>query len=104
MRQLANRVLWGGLVWAAVVALACAQPQRSNPPSAPAGAGASAAPATASGHPAPASPRAGRGAPLDPPVTVRFGETPASFNAAIYVALARGYFREEGLDIALEAF
>jgi len=104
MRRLANRLLWGGLVWAVVVALACAQPQRSNPPSAPAGAGMSAPSATASGHSAPASPRTGRGAALDPPVTVRFGETPASFNAAIYVALARGYFREEGLDVALEAF
>ena len=76
MPQLANRLLWGGLVWAAVVVLACAQPQRSNPPSAPTGAGASAPSTTASGQPAPPSgqpatpsPRAGRGAPLDPPVT-----------------------------------
>jgi ABC-type nitrate/sulfonate/bicarbonate transport system substrate-binding protein len=38
-----------------------------------------------------------RPAPLAPPINVRVGHTPNGANAGIYIALARGYFEEEGL-------
>ena len=42
--------------------------------------------------------------PLAPPVAVRIGHTPNGANAGIYLALARGYFEEEGLNPSLEPF
>src|SRR5262249_13786707 len=63
-------------------------------------AAATAAPAAA-GAPTAAPVASG---PLSPPVTVHIGEVPTGANAAIYIALARGYYREEGIDITLEQF
>jgi NitT/TauT family transport system substrate-binding protein len=68
----------------------------AGPASSSAGAGAAAP--TAAGAPAAAS------APLSPPVAVKFGDLPATSNAGIYIALDRGYFREEGLDVTMEVF
>jgi NitT/TauT family transport system substrate-binding protein len=45
-----------------------------------------------------------RPVPLTPPVGVHVGHTPNGANAGIYIALARGYFEEEGLDLSLEPF
>jgi len=42
--------------------------------------------------------------PLTPPVAVKVGITPVTSAAAVYLALDRGYFREEGLDVTLEPF
>jgi ABC-type nitrate/sulfonate/bicarbonate transport system substrate-binding protein len=42
--------------------------------------------------------------PLDPPVAVKVGITPVTSAAAVYLALDRGYFREEGLDVTLGPF
>src|SRR5262249_5431060 len=43
-------------------------------------------------------------AALSPPLVVRYGDLPGTSNAGIYVALDRGYFREQGLDLTLEPF
>ncbi|HZU07606.1 MAG TPA: ABC transporter substrate-binding protein [Chloroflexota bacterium] len=43
-------------------------------------------------------------APPNPPVTVKFGDLPATSNAGIYIAQARGYFHEEGLEVVFETF
>ncbi len=37
-------------------------------------------------------------------MAVRVGYTPNGANAGIYIALARGYFQDEGLDVSLEPF
>ena len=39
-----------------------------------------------------------------PPVAVRMVEVPGAFNAGIYPAHQRGYFREEGLELSLDQF
>ncbi|HLH24330.1 MAG TPA: ABC transporter substrate-binding protein [Chloroflexota bacterium] len=67
------------------------------PPTASAGGAAT----TASGG---AAPGAAAHAPLSPPVAVKFGDLPATSNAGVYIALDRGYFQEEGLDVSLETF
>jgi NitT/TauT family transport system substrate-binding protein len=51
-----------------------------------------------------AQPTVARPAPLSPPLAVKMAETPGSSNAGVYIALARGYFRDEGLDVTLETF
>ena len=51
----------------------------------------------------PSSP-AYRPTPLQPPVAVRMVEVPGAFNAGIYLAHQRGYFREEGLELSLDQF
>ena len=73
-----------------------------------------AAPTTANGQapsgagagqrPRPGARRRPARAPLSPPVAVKFGDLPATSNAGIYIALDRGYFREEGLDVTMEVF
>src|SRR5438094_740374 len=68
---------------------------------APAAPAATVAPAAPSGG---AQPTAARLAPLSPPLAVKMAETPGSSNAGVYIALARGYFRDEGLDVSLETF
>src|SRR3954468_18229619 len=42
--------------------------------------------------------------PLMPAVTVRVADVPQVAYAGIYLALARGYFQQEGLDVRLEPF
>ena len=43
-------------------------------------------------------------APLEPPVTLRVGTNEISGDAGIYVAMAKGYFKAEGLVIDLQPF
>jgi NitT/TauT family transport system substrate-binding protein len=105
------------LIAALLVALlaACA-PGASTPPTgakpsgaapaAPTAGAAAAAPTTsapAAGPAASTAPAAAR-APLSPPVAVKYADLPATSNAGVYLALDRGYFREEGLDVTLETF
>jgi NitT/TauT family transport system substrate-binding protein len=75
-----------------------AAPRPAPAADAPAAAPASAAP-VASTAPAPAA-----RAPLSPPVTIRIGDVPTAANGGIYVANSRGYFREEGIELAFEIF
>src|SRR3954470_19926852 len=86
---------------------ACASGSSAPSPAAgkPSASGAAPAVTAAAASPAaaPAVPAA-PAAPLTPPVTVRFGDLPATSNAAFYVAVDRGYFREEGLDVVFETF
>jgi NitT/TauT family transport system substrate-binding protein len=76
-------------------------------------AGSSAAPAaatTASTAPAgataatAATASAAQRAALTPPVAIKFGDIPSTSLAAVYIANEHGYFREEGLEVALEPF
>ena len=43
-------------------------------------------------------------APLSPPVAVRVGMVPVVSGAGVYLALERGYFQAEGLDVGTENF
>lgn len=43
-------------------------------------------------------------APLDPPVTLRVGTNEITGDAGIFVALSRGYFKAEGLNVELQPF
>src|SRR5215208_6478639 len=88
-----------------MAALGCAAPTSGGGASAPASAAqpaaSNAAPVTATAAPASAAPAAApsagayRPTPLQPPVAVRMVEVPGAFNAGIYLAHQRGYFREE---------
>jgi NitT/TauT family transport system substrate-binding protein len=42
--------------------------------------------------------------PISPPVNVSFGNNPNGSLAAVYMALERGYFEAEGLNVTLETF
>lgn len=43
--------------------------------------------------------------PLQPPVKVKYGHLAGSTaNSGVYIALERGYFKEQGLDVELETF
>src|SRR5579875_3162014 len=46
-----------------------------------------------------AAPAAARPSPLSPPVTVRAATTPSISNGGRYIAMERGYFEEEGIEI-----
>jgi NitT/TauT family transport system substrate-binding protein len=102
--------LIGGLLVALLTACtpSASAPSGAKPSgAAPAASTASAAtaPTASTGAPAPsAAPAAAAHAPLSPPVAVKFGDLPATSNAGIYIALDRGYFREEGLDVTMEVF
>ncbi|HEY7064532.1 MAG TPA: ABC transporter substrate-binding protein [Chloroflexota bacterium] len=84
-----------------------AKPQASgaSAPTSSAGAAPTAAAAGAAATSATAAaPAAAQSGPLNPPMAVKFADLPATSNAGVYIALDRGYFREEGLDVTLENF
>lgn len=87
-----------------VAALAGCTPPPPQPAPAARPAASDAAPAGAPPAATAGAPQAAQSGPLSPPVAVKFGDLPATSNAAIYVALDRGYFKEEGLDVTLETF
>jgi NitT/TauT family transport system substrate-binding protein len=82
-----------------VLVMACAVPTSPAPAPAASGGGAAptteAAPAKPGGSPASAS----APAPLSPPVTVRLGTLPTVSDAGMYLAMERGYFTQEGIQI-----
>jgi NitT/TauT family transport system substrate-binding protein len=107
---------WSGGVCALLVVLAACGPGAapSKPAgSAPAGTGAASAPAApstsggagaapatgATSAPAPAAVQ-----PLNPPVRVAVGLIGIFVDIGILIAQERGYFQEEGLDVAIEMF
>jgi NitT/TauT family transport system substrate-binding protein len=91
-----KRCLVLGLV---VVLAGCTSPGGGTAPSSGKPAASGAAPeATGS---APASAPSG---PRTPRVAIKFGDIPTTSHAAIYIAQARGYFHDEGLDVTLEIF
>src|SRR5689334_5315931 len=82
-----------------------AKPQAAGAGStAGAAAGGPTAGASAGGAATGAAPAAAPSGPLNPPAAVKFADLPATSNAGVYIALDRGYFREEGLDVTLENF
>ena len=42
--------------------------------------------------------------PLTPPVTLKVGTINATADAAIFIAMEKGYFRDEGIEIELQEF
>ncbi len=98
-----------------VVAIACgsgagrpaSQQAAPEPAAAANSAGPAAAPSLAAPS-APAAPASGSAAaslqPLSPPVSVKVGEHGVVSNAPLYIALDRGYFQEQGLDLELVRF
>jgi ABC-type nitrate/sulfonate/bicarbonate transport system substrate-binding protein len=42
--------------------------------------------------------------PLSPPVTMKVGTINATADAAIFIAMEKGYFRDEGIEIELQEF
>jgi len=95
------------------IAAACApaasppasQPAAVNPPAAanpPAAVAPTAAPA-AQPPPASSSPAANL-QPLSPAVSVKVGEHGVVSNAPLYIAMERGYFQDQGLDLELVRF
>jgi NitT/TauT family transport system substrate-binding protein len=95
---------WGALALLSLLVLACQAPAAAPKPAAPTAASAPpAAPTTVvAAAPAPTS-APSAAAPLSPPLPVRTGAIGSSSDAGIYIALERGYFREQGLDVSLEA-
>jgi NitT/TauT family transport system substrate-binding protein len=94
------------LIWLWLAACSAPAPAGSAPaaPAAPAAAAKPMeAPAATVAAPATASASAVRPtvAPLNPPVPVKVGVTGIAPEAAIYQAVERGYFQEEGLDVEL---
>ena len=79
------------------------------------GAAPAARPAPAQGASSPAAPAAPapdagsggqtyRPTPLNPPVTLRVGTVSSTSDAGIFIAMEKGYFKEEGLQIETENF
>jgi NitT/TauT family transport system substrate-binding protein len=89
----------------ALALVACSGPS-SPTGGAPAASGPAAKPAAASPTTAPAAAGGGaeRPAPLSPPVTVRIGVLPNVSDSGTYIALERGYFLEEGINLELVPF
>jgi NitT/TauT family transport system substrate-binding protein len=84
--------MWRGLspaVFLGLIAIAC-----SAPPAAPSG-----APDAARGSPAGPAPAGAEAAPPAPRTTVRLGLLMTLADAGVFIALDRGYFAEEGLEI-----
>src|SRR5438105_3056111 len=89
------RVALTGL--AALALAACGAPAAA--PSAPAGSGAAPPPPAAA--PAASSAPTQAAAPPGPPVQVKFATQRLSSDVAIYAAVEKGYFTEQGLDVEL---
>src|SRR5262249_14457446 len=96
------------LVLPLVAALACSGPAASAPPAATARESAAAAArppttATASGAAAAAASASAAAvtapSPLNPPVKVRLGVLGIAPEAGLFIALDKGYFQAEGLDV-----
>jgi ABC-type nitrate/sulfonate/bicarbonate transport system substrate-binding protein len=98
-----------GVVLGGLLATACAAPAppAASPAAPPAAARPPAAPAQPAAAPtsAPApAPAAQRVEPLSPPVKVLAGVLQSTVEGSIYLAMERGYFQAEGLDLELVAF
>jgi NitT/TauT family transport system substrate-binding protein len=91
-----------------LVLLAACAPAPTTPTPAPTAAPAAApttAPTPASqAGPTSASAASARPAPLNPPVSVKMGDPVFNPMAPVYIALDRGYFSDEGLDVQLVPF
>src|SRR5438874_796772 len=82
--------------------VACAQPPAAAPaPPAPAASGAAAPAAPAASAPAGQPAPQAAPAPLNPPLTVKVGTLTLVGEAGIFDAIAKGYFREEGIEVDL---
>lgn len=89
------------LVVALLLMIVACAPAPAAAPAKPASA-PPAAPAAAGAGPAPTAPAAAQ--PLSPPLNLRVGSLGLVGEAGVFDALAKGYFREEGLEIELVPF
>src|SRR5262245_36165076 len=87
-----------------IAVLAACTPSGASSPTGAKPGGAAAPPPGTAAAPAQPAPAAAPSGPLSPPVKVRFGDLTATANAGYYIAQARGYFRDEGLDVTFETF
>jgi ABC-type nitrate/sulfonate/bicarbonate transport system substrate-binding protein len=85
----------------AVLLVACSTQPSAQPAKPAAATAAPAAPAAAAPaqSAAPAAAPAAASAPLSPPVTVRVGTLPNVSDSGVFIALEKGYFAEEGINI-----
>jgi len=88
----------------AMLVAACAGPGSPTGGGAPAATTAPAKPAAASPTTAPTASAAQQASPLSPPVTIRIGVLPNVSDSGTYIALERGYFQEEGINLELVPF
>ena len=105
--------LLGALMVSLLVALAACAPAPAAPPAAkPAAAPAASAPAPPAAAPTTAATTGGAARastsaasqPLSPPVKVKLGVVAIAAEAGYFIALDKGYFAEEGLEIELVPF
>jgi NitT/TauT family transport system substrate-binding protein len=79
---------------------AAGQAPAASQPSAPAAQGS----APAASQPSAAAPAAYKATPLNPPVGLQVGVVSSSSDGGIFIALDRGYFQEEGLNVETQQF
>jgi NitT/TauT family transport system substrate-binding protein len=107
---------WRSLLWLVVLLLGAACAPGGAPAAAPTPAGDGQAPTPTAAPPlltaaptatlaaAPVASTPGSAAPLNPPVKVRVGFLSLATEVPTYLALDRGYFQQEGLDVDLVPF
>jgi len=85
--------------------LACGTGGQTPQPGAPAASGAPTGSSATASSGAPSAPAASSApaavAPLSPPLSVKIGSPMIIADAGIYIAIERGYFRDEGLEVEL---
>lgn len=99
---------WARLIFGLLLVVACA-PAPAAAPAKPASAPPAAAPAVASASTPARAPTAPSGSaatvqPLSPPLNLKVGSLGLVGEAGVFGALAKGYFREEGIEVELLPF
>ncbi len=100
MKTTGHRRIWGlSLVFLlTLVAAACAPTAAPTPPT-PISTAVKPPPAAATPTAAPAKPTQAAPTPTPKPVTLKFGTTGSMSYVGIYIAMAKGFFKEQGINV-----